>query len=146
MFFTLCLCTIMLSLPACGGKSGEGLIGKWEQKINEEGGTAVSTYTFKENGELVQTLKIKSPDVNIQGEGTCDYQYNGTTITFKFSASDFDFTKFEVKGISKSDLAAGMEMMRRQMVDMIQEFTDVKISGNTLTAMFNGQKVTLKRI
>lgn len=38
-----------------------------------------------------------------------------------------------------------MEAMKSGMV-MEQEFTDVKIEGDKMTAKFNGQKITLKRI
>lgn len=147
MFFTVCLCTMLLSFTSCGGKDN-ALVGKWEQTINQMGVKAVATYDFKENGKLTQSVVMKkaSPKINIVGDGTCDYTFDGNTITFRFSASDFNFDSFEIEGLGEEAVAYAMEEMKSEMVGMEQKLTDVKIEGDKLTAKFNGQELELNRI
>lgn len=150
MYFTMCLCTMLVALSSCSSKGGNGLIGKWEQTIEQGGAKAIATYDFKDNGKMTQTMVMKSetPAINIDAEGTCDYTYSEAekTITFKFSATDFNFKTFEIEGISDDAMDVAMEQMKSEMVNLEQKFTDVNISGNEMTAVFNGQKVVLKRI
>lgn len=148
MYFTMCLCTLLVAMSACSSKNANALIGKWEQTISQNGVKAVVTYDFKDNGKLVQTMVMKNstPAINIDAEGTCDYTYADDKITFKFSPSDFTFNKFEIEGLDESYADAAMEEMKSSMVDMEQEFDNVKIDGDKLTANFNGQKVELKRL
>lgn len=148
MCFTMCLCTMLIAMSSCSGKKENGIIGKWEQTVSENGVKAVTTYDFKEGGKLTQTfvMKNESPEINIEGEGTCDYTFADNTVTFKFSASDFNFKNFSIEGVSEDMVDMAMEQMKSQMVNMEQKFTDVKINGDKLTAEFNGQQVTLTRI
>lgn len=148
MYLTMCLCAMLVAMSSCSGKSENGLIGKWEQTVDEAGAKVVVTYDFKESDKLTQTFDLKNdtPEMNIKGDGTCDYTYVDNTITFKFSASDFNFSKFEIEGVDNDMIDMAMEQMKSQMVNVEQKFTDVKIDGDKLTATFNGQEVTLKRI
>lgn len=147
IFFTLFMCTMMLSLTSCGSKNNE-LVGKWEQVVEQAGVKAVLTYDFKDNGTLTQTMvmKGKSPMIDISGEATCVYSYSGNTITFKFSNSDITFNKYKVEGLDDAMVEVAMEEMKSEMVDMEQKLTDVKIEGDKLTAKFNGQEMELNRI
>lgn len=147
IFFTLFMCTMVLSLTSCGSKNNE-LIGKWEQVVEQAGVNAVLTYDFKDNGTLTQTMvmKGKSPMIDISGEATCVYSYSGNTITFKFSNSDITFNKYKVEGLDDAMVEVAMEEMKSEMVDMEQKLTDVKIEGDKLTAKFNGQEMELNRI
>lgn len=147
MFFTLFMCTMVLSLTSCGSKNNE-LVGKWEQVVDQAGVKAVLTYDFKDNGTLTQTMvmKGKSPMIDISGEATCVYSYSGNTITFKFSNSDITFNKYKIEGLDDAMVKVAMEEMKSEMVGMEQKLTDVKIEGDKLTAKFNGQKLELNRI
>ena len=148
MYFTMCLCTMLLVVSCSKSNSDNPLIGEWEQTIEQAGVKAVATYDFKDSGKLTQTMVMKnaSPAIDIDAEGTCEYTYKDNTITFKFSASDFTFNKFSIEGMSDDMIDAAMEEMKSEMVNMEQSFTNVKIDGDKLTANFNGQQVELKRI
>lgn len=147
MFFTLFMCTMVLSLTSCGSKNNE-LVGKWEQVVDQAGVKAVLTYDFKDNGTLTQTMvmKGKSPMIDISGEATCVYSYSGNTITFKFSNSDITFNKYKIEGLDDAMVKVAMEEMKSEMVGMEQKLTDVKIEGDKLTAKFNGQELEFNRI
>lgn len=146
IYFTMCLCSMLVAV-SCSNKADNELIGKWEQTVEQMGVKAELTYDFKNNGKMTQTLVMKNdyPKINIVADGTCSYTYSDDIIKFKFSSSDFNFDVYEIEGMSEEEVAAGMEAMKSGMV-MEQEFTDVKIEGDKMTAKFNGQKITLKRI
>ena len=151
MSLSMCLCAMLALLSACAGSSSKGdgtLIGKWEQVVEENGAQAVSTYDFKESGELVQTIVMKNdmPYINISGGGTCQYTYENDQITFMFSGADFDFDEFAIEGIDDENIDLAIEEMKSQLVDMEQTFTNVKIDGDKMTANFNGRSVTLTRL
>ena len=82
----------------------------------------------------------------IEAEGTCDYTFNDNTITFTISAEDFNFSKFEIEGVPEEQIELAMEQQKSQMTGIEQSLTDVVIDGDILTANFNGQEITLKRI
>ena len=52
MYFTMCLCTMLLVVSCSKSNSDNPLIGKWEQTIEQAGGKAVLTYDFKDSGNL----------------------------------------------------------------------------------------------
>lgn len=143
-FFLFALTAVITS---CAEKADNELVGEWEQVVEQQGIKAVSVYDFKNGGEMYQTLEMtsSSPAVNIVADGTCQYTYENNTITFKFSAEDFNFSTFEMEGMPDYLIEASMEQMKAQMTDVEQSFTDVKIDGDVLTANFNGQQVTLTR-
>lgn len=147
MFFTLCMCTMILSLTSCGGKNN-ALVGKWEQVVEQAGVKAVLTYDFKDDGTLTQTMVMKgeTPMVYIDAEASCVYSYSGNTITFKFSNSDITFNEYKIEGLDDAMVEVAMEEMKSEMVGMEQKLTDVKIEGDKLTARFNGQELELNRI
>ncbi|MGM9821058.1 MAG: hypothetical protein ACI30D_00490 [Muribaculaceae bacterium] len=147
IFFTMCLCSFMLMTSCSGGDSP--IVGTWEQIIDQSGVKAVVTYDFKDSGKLDQKMIMKNeaPAVDIDIEGTCDYTYNAedNTVNFKFSASDFDIKTFKMEGLTDDMVEMAKERMKTEMVNMEQNWTDVKIDGDKMTATFNGQQVTLTR-
>lgn len=147
-YLTMCLLAVVLAVSCSRSDSGNSLIGKWQQTVTEDGTMAVSTYDFKDNGKLTQTLTMKSeiPAIEIDAEGTCDYVYTGDTITFKFSATDFNFKKFMIEGVGEDIIETAMDNMKAEMTNVEQRFTDVRIEGDKLTATFEGQEVTFQRI
>ena len=147
-YLTMCLLAVVLAVSCSRSDSGNSLTGKWQQTVTEDGTMAVSTYDFKDNGKLTQTLTMKSetPAIEIDAEGTCDYVYTGDTITFKFSATDFNFKKFMIEGVGEDIIETAMDHMKAEMTNVEQRFTDVRIEGDELTATFEGQEVTFQRI
>lgn len=144
---TLCLCTILIAITSCSGtKSDNPLIGKWEQRVTENGATVVGIYKFAKNGELEQSMTITSDMIDIEGNGTCEYVYENNTITFKFSGEDFDYSKFEMEGVSEEVIENAMKQSKASLVNIEQIFENVEISGDILTATFGGRPVTLKRL
>lgn len=148
MYFTMCMCTVLIALASCSSKADNELIGKWEQTIEQGSVKVVTTYDFQNGGKLTQTFVMKSdyPAIDIVGEGDCDYTYEDGVITFKFSAKDFNFSKFEMEGYSEDMIDTMMEQVKSTMVDVEQKFTDVKVEGDELTAMFQGMEVSLTRM
>lgn len=150
LFLMFCFGALIIAMSSCSGKGAESdpLLGKWEQTISVNGAEAVCTYEFKADDKLEQTFTLKSetPEIDIEGAGTCDYTYADGTITFKFSASDFDFSEFKIEGVPQDNIQMAMDNMKSTMVNVEQKFTDVKIDGDTMTANFKGQQVTLKRL
>lgn len=144
---TLCFCTILIAITSCSGtKSDNPLIGKWEQTMTENGVKVVAIYEFSENGKLEQTMTMTSDMLNIEGNGTCEYTYKNNTITFRFSAENFDYSKFEIEGISEDVIEDVMAQTKASMVNIEQTFEDVVITGDTMTATFGDQPVTLTRL
>lgn len=148
IYFTLSLCALVAVMTSCSSKADNELIGKWKQTIENGGAKVVSIYDFKDGGKLTQTFELKNdnPAIDIEAEGDCEYTFEGNVITFKFSATDFNFSKFEYEGLTDDMIEIAMDQMKSQMVNVEQEFTNVKINGDKLTAEFNGQEVELKRM
>lgn len=142
--FAVCLCTLMLALSSCSNNND--LVGKWEQNVDQYGLNAYVTYDFKEDGTLTQTFEMKSPQMNIVGEGSCKYTYKDGEITFKFSASDFNFSEFEIEGVDSEYIDMVMEEMKSQIANVEEHVTDVKIDGDKLTGNSKGQKIQLTRV
>lgn len=146
----MCLCTMLLVLASCSKSSNSDnpLVGKWQQEVDKAGVQATVTYDFKSDGTLTQTsvMNSESPYMAIEAEGTCDYSFNDNTITFTISAEDFNFSKFEIEGVPEEQIELAMEQQKSGMTGIEQSFTDVVIDGDILTANFNGQEITLKRI
>lgn len=154
MCLTMCLCTMLLVMTACSGKNNnsidKSILGKWEQTVEENGSKVVSVYEFDESGKLSQTVSIKrdSPAMNIYCGGTVDYTYENNIITFKFDMSNFEIKEFQIEGLDEEELVAAMEQYKENIAGtkMEQQLRDVKINGDEMTAIFNGMKITLKRI
>lgn len=127
-------------------KEDNELVGKWRQEVFEGGISMVSTYDFKSNGRLTQTVEFSGQGMDIAAEGTCDYTYENNTITFKISGKDMTFTKVEFEGLSAEETEMVKEAALGQMTDMVQTLTDVKINGDTLTANFDGNEITMTRM
>ena len=146
--FTFCLCTLVMVLSSCSKNADNGIYGKWEQTVEQGTMTATVTYDFKTNGILTQTMVMRNeePVIEIEGEGNCRYTYEGDVISFNFSGKDFNFSKFKMAGYSDDMIESMMEQMKAGMVNVEQQITDVKIEGDELTGMFNGQKITLNRM
>ena len=148
--YVMCVCVMLVAMTACSGKGDNGLIGKWEQTVDANGVKTVVTYDFQNSGKLRQTMVMKNDALHIfiDAEGVYEYSYYEAdkTINFKFSGSDFNFKAFEIEGVSDDQVELAMENMKSDKVDIEQEFTDVNIEGDRMTAKFNGIKLTLKRI
>ena len=146
----MCLCTMLLVLASCSKSSNSDnpIVGKWQQEVDKAGVQATVTYDFKSDGTLTQTsvMNSESPYMAIEAEGTCDYTFNDNTITFTISAEDFNFSKFEIEGVPEEQIELAMEQQKSGMTGIEQSLTDVVIDGDILTANFNGQEITLKRI
>ena len=127
-------------------KEDNELVGKWRQEVFEGGISMVSIYDFKSNGRLTQTVEFSGQGMDIAAEGTCDYTYENNTITFKISGKDMTFTKVEFEGLSAEETEMVKEAALGQMTDMVQTLTDVKINGDTLTANFDGNEITMTRM
>lgn len=123
------------------------ILGVWTQTQNEQGINVSSTYDFKADDTVTQILVMNStsPKMNIIADGTVSYKLSDDTITFKFSATDFNFTVFEIEGLPQEYVEMAKQQTLSQMTNMEQKLTDVKVEGNTLTAKFNGQPITLQR-
>lgn len=167
---SLCLFTLLFVISACSesGKSSSKneesesfesvkssskneettIIGTWIQEVYQDGITAVSTYEFDDNGRMFQEVSMASstPRMHIEASGPCDYTYENDIITFKCSSSDISFSEFYIEGVEDEAIEQSMAQMRSQMSSITNQITNVKINGNTLTGIFNGNQITLKRI
>lgn len=144
--FTMCLLAVFFAFSAKAVDKSE-LLGSWTQTVNEGGVMVISTYDFKDNDKVTQFLIMNStsPKINIVADGTCDYSLKDDAITFKFSGKDFNFSTFEFEGLPQEAVGMAQQQMINEMVNVEQKLTDIKINGDTMTAKFNGEEVTLKR-
>ena len=147
-FFSLAIVAIAMVVISCGGKESKPLVGKWEQKIMENGVDMVATYDFKDNGKCVQTIKIQneSPAMDIDATGTFDYVYENNAIKITFDGQDFEFKKFSMEGLSDDMVKPAMEAMKSQLSSQKQIINDVKIEGDKLTGNFNGTEITMEKM
>lgn len=145
--FSLLLMAILFALNANAKIEKSDILGTWTQSVNEEGISVTTTYDFKEDNTVTQIFIMNgaSPKMNVIADGTAQYTLNDDSITFKFSGSDFNFTVFEIEGIPQEYVGLAQEQMRSSLVNVEQTLSDIKINGNTLTAKFNGETVTLER-
>ena len=145
--FALLLIALLTTFNIDAKVDKKQLLGVWTQIENEQGINFFSTYDFKEDGTVTQFVIVtaESPKINIVADGTCKYQLKDDTITFKFSASDFNFTTMEIEGLPEEMKGMVMQQIMSQMVNVEQKLTNVKIDGNTLTAKANGVSITLRR-
>lgn len=142
-----CMITALLAFNANAKINSSEILGLWVQTVNEQGVNAVSTYDFKDNGRIYQTLEVTSanPKIIIEAEGECDYTFKDDKITFIFSGKDVDITKFEMEGLSDSMVQQLIEQTKQGMVNQKQVIKVTKIEGNTMNAILNGEKITLIR-
>ena len=145
--FALLLIALLTTFNIDAKVDKKQLLGVWTQIENEQGINFFSTYDFKEDGTVTQFVIVtaESPKINIVADGTCKYQLKDDTITFKFSASDFNFSTMEMEGLPEEMKGMVMQQIMSQMVNVEQKLTNVKIDGNTLTAKANGVSITLRR-
>lgn len=145
--FALLLIALLTTFNIDAKVDKKQLLGVWTQIENEQGINLFTTYDFKEDGTVTQFVIVtaESPKINIVADGTCKYQLKDDTITFKFSASDFNFTTMEIEGLPEEMKGMVMQQIMSQMVNVEQKLTNVKIDGNTLTAKANGVSITLRR-
>lgn len=145
----LALCLIMLTVALSAGAKVEKsqILGIWTSSQTTNGINVVSTYDFKDDNTVTQILVVNgtNPQVNIIADGTVSYKLSDDTLTFKFSAKDFNFTLFQIEGLPDEYVEMAKNQMMGQMVNMEQKLTDVQVEGDTLTAKFNGETVTLQR-
>lgn len=147
MRLALCMAVIFVALGAKAELKKSEILGVWTQTQNEQGVSVSSTYDFKADDTVTQILVVSSanPKVSVIADGTVKYQIGDDTITFKFSASDFNFSVFEIEGLPQEYVEVAKQQMLSQMTNMEQKLTDVKIEGNTLTAKFNGETISMQR-
>ena len=122
------------------------ILGSWIQSVSQNGVTLISTYDFHADNTVTQWvfLSCASPKIDIVGDATCAYVFDNDAITFKFSGSDFNFTKLEVEGMTPEQLEAYKRELSKQF-NMESKMTNIKVKGNTMTAKSDGQKIELKR-
>lgn len=142
-----CLFAVMLTFNANAKIDRSEILGLWMQTVNEQGVTAISTYDFKENGRIDQTLVMTAanPEMTIEAVAECDYTFKDDKIIFTFSGKDVDITKFEMEGVPDSLVQPLIEQTKQGMVNQKQEIKIIKIEGNTMEAKLNGEKITLVR-
>lgn len=145
--FALLLIALLTTFNIDAKVDKKQLLGVWTQIENEQGINLFTTYDFKEDGTVTQFVMVtaESPKINIVADGTCKYQLKDDTITFKFSASDFNFTTMEIEGLPEEMKGMVMQQIMSQMVNVEQKLTNVKIDGTTLTAKANGVSITMRR-
>lgn len=143
----ICLVALFTAVNVSAKVEKSQLLGIWTQTETENGINIVSTYDFKDDGTVTQIFMMNSasPKMNVIADGTVNYKLSDDTLTFKFSASDFNFTLFEIEGLPDEYVDVAKQQMMAQMSNMEQKLTDIKIDGDTLTGKFNGQAVTLTR-
>lgn len=139
-----------LSFASCSSSTSTSseenpLLGKWEQRVETPEALIVATYEFNADNTITQTLDTKGEGIDIEAEGTCQYTFKDNTLKFKFSGSDFEFEKFEINGQDLSDSEI-MEQQKKQMTDIENVITDVKIEDDTLSGNFNGVPFVLTRV
>ena len=142
-----CLVAVFFAFNGNAKVEKSDLLGTWTQTETEQGVTVISTYDFKDDNTVTQFFMMNSsnPKMNVIAEGTAQYTFNGETLTFKFSASDFNFTTFEIEGLPQEYVGVAKQQMMSQMVNVEQKITDININGKTLTGKFDGQTVTLQK-
>ena len=147
MKLSLCLLMLMVALGAGAKVEKSEILGIWTSTENVQGTNIVSTYDFKPDGTVTQILVItsNSPKMNVIADGTAQYTLTDDTLTFKFSASDFNFSIFQIEGLPDEYVEMAKTQMLAQMGNMEQKLTDIQVEGDTLTAKFSGQTITLKR-
>jgi hypothetical protein len=96
--------------------------------------------------EVSESESPKEVYLMIKSDEACDYTYENDIITFKCSSSDISFSEFYIEGVEDEAIEQSMAQMRSQMSSITNQITNVKINGNTLTGIFNGNQITLKRI
>lgn len=143
----VCLMAMFFAFNAQAKVEKSEILGVWTMSENAQGMNILSTYDFKDDNTVTQFLMMSSasPKVNIIADGTCQYQIKDDSIVFKFSASDFNFTAFEIEGLPDEYVGVAKQQMMAEMVNVEQKLTNIKIEGNTLTAETEGQTITLTR-
>ena len=144
---TLSLLAIMFSFVV-NAQSNDALYGKWYQMENEQGVSVMVIYDFQPDGTIVQEMSMNAtqPKIEMQASATAQYTYNGDTIAFRFDPKDIEVQKMSIEGVDDSMLSYVIEQQKQEMAAQNQEFKNVKIEGNSLTATFMGQPVTLTRM
>lgn len=144
---TLCLMAMFFAFSMQAKIEKSELLGVWTLAQQENGMNIISSYDFKDDNTVTQFLMMNgtSPKMNVVADGTCQYSISDDCIVFKFSASDFNLTAFEIEGIPEEYIGIARQQMMSQMVNVEQKLTDVKIDGNQMTAKVEGQTVTLTR-
>lgn len=142
-----CLMAVLFAFNAEAKIEKSELLGTWTQTVNEGGVMVITTYDFMEDDNVKQMLIMNSasPKMNIIADGTAQYKLDDDSIIFKFSGKDFNFTAFEIEGLPEEMKGMAQQQMMQQLVNVEQKITDVKIDGNTLTAKFNNETITLTR-
>lgn len=168
LYFTLCLCALLVVSTSCSGKNSDGS-GKYNEEIGSEievprndnelvGGIwkrvaeqglveAYATLEFMNGGKLFQTAGGSSyiPYMEFEIEGDCTYTFEEGVITIKFTGENFNITKFEAPGESSYMVKMYKDALRSGITEAEQVYTDVKIDGDKMTAIFQGEEVTFTR-
>ena len=142
----MAMCLMMMVFALSANAQNSAIVGKWKQNVNEGGVSVETVYDFHSDGTMIQTLEVTSPKIEIVGGATCKYTYENNTITFKFEVADCNFSKFTIEGVPQSMIDQAIEMQKSEMAKQVQKLTDVKIEGDKMTCVFNGQRITLVRI
>lgn len=164
MYFTMCLCTMLVVLSCSksssdkndGGKSSydmscsknssdknvsdksiynNPIIGKWEQTINQGSAAAVVTYNFKESGKLIQTMVMKNASPAINIDGEGTCEYTYKDNTITFKFSASDYTFNKFSIEGMSD-----DMIDAAMEEMKSEMVNMEQSFTNVK--IDGDKLT----
>lgn len=168
LYFTLCLCALLVVSTSCSGKNSDGsgkyneetgseievprndneLVGGTWKRVAEEGLVeGYVTLEFMNGGKLFQTGGGSSyiPYMEFEIEGDCTYTFEEGVITIKFTGENFNIIKFEAPGEDRYKVEMYKRLLRSGITESEQVYTDVKIDGDTMTAIFRGEEVTFTR-
>lgn len=126
----------------------DSIIGQWVQDVSEQGVTILSYYDFGSDGKFVQDMLITCPspkmDISMSGKGP--YSYLNGTLTLKCEPEYVTVSKFYIEGADQNMINAAVEQQKAQMASLVFKLSDVKVNGDKMTAVYNGTKITLRRV
>lgn len=142
--------TILVALMIIGmsASADDSIIGRWVQDESENGVSIRSYYDFESDGIMVQTIEIQSPrpKIDIVVSGKAVYSYKSGNIAYKCEPKDITVSRFYIEGADQNAIDYAIEEQRAEMSSQVYRFREVKVKGDKMTAVYNGNKITLKRV
>ena len=128
--------------------AADSIVGRWVQDESEHGVKILSYYDFGSDGKMVQTLVITSasPKMDINVSGKASYSYQSGNIAFKCEPEDITVSKFYIEGADQNMINAAIEQQKAEMSSKVFKLREVKVKGDKMTAVYEGNKITLRRV